>query len=97
MFLRPFFIHCGTHPSMNTTTASNPTVDLHTLAKRERHPPVFTTFKALQPGEAMELFNDLNPQPSLRPFDRGPKQWRAEIVKPLATKPVQGVDSCCGS
>jgi len=94
---------------MNTTTASIPTVDLRALAPRERHPLAFATFKALQPGEAMELINDHNPQPLLGRFESGlfgaiqwnvvesgPEQWRVEIVKPLATKPVHGVDSCCG-
>ncbi len=95
---------------MNTTTATLPTVDLRNLAPRERHPLVFATFKALQPGEAMELINDHNPQPLLgqfesglfgafnwNPLENGPGQWRVQIVKPLETKPVHGVDSCCGA
>ena len=95
---------------MNTTTASMPTIDLRTIAPRERHPLVFATFKGLQPGEAMALVNDHNPQPLLgqfesglfgafqwNPTENGPEQWRVEIVKPLATKPVHGVDSCCGA
>ena len=95
---------------MNTTTASIPTVYLRALPPRERHPLVFSTFKALQPGEAMELVNDHDPQPLLgqfesglfgafqwHPLESGPEQWRVEIVKPLATKPVHGVDACCGA
>ena len=95
---------------MNTTTAAIPTVDLRALAPRERHPLVFATFKTLQPGEAMELINDHNPQPLLgqcesgrcgafnwNPLEDGPDQWRVQIVKPLEAKPVHGVDSCCGS
>ena len=95
---------------MNTATTSIPTVDLRALAPRERHPLVFSTFKALQPGEAMELINDHNPKPLLGQFEsglfgafqwnaleNGPEQWRVEILKPLATKQVHGVDSCCGA
>lgn len=93
-----------------TTATAAPTVDLRALAPRDRHPLVFSTFKALEPGEAMELINDHNPQPLLgqfesglfgafnwNPLEGGPEQWRVQIVKPLAAKPVHGVDSCCGS
>ena len=96
---------------MNTTaTATTPTVDLRALAPRERHPLVFSTFKSLLPGEAMELINDHNPQPLKGQFEsglfgafswnlleNGPEQWRVQIEKPLEKKPVHGVDSCCGS
>jgi uncharacterized protein (DUF2249 family) len=96
---------------MNTTTiAPTPTVDLRALAPRERHPLVFSTFKSLLPGEAMELINDHNPQPlrgqfesglfgafNWNPLESGPEQWRVQIVKPLETRPVHGVDSCCGA
>lgn len=93
---------------MNTTT--RPTVDLRTTAPRERHPLVFATFKALQPGEAMQLINDHSPQPLLgqfesglfgafnwNPLENGPEQWRVEIVKPLDAPLVHGVNSCCGA
>lgn len=95
---------------MNTATVSSPSVDLRTLAPRDRNPLVFATFKALQPGEAMELVNDHSPQPLLgqfesglfgafawNPLENGPEQWRVQIVKPLEAGPVHGVDSCCGS
>ena len=95
---------------MNTATVSAPAVDLRALAQRDRHPLVFSTFKALQPGEAMELVNDQNLHPLLGQFESGlfgafdwnllesgPEQWRVQIVKPLETGPVHGVDSCCGS
>jgi hypothetical protein len=32
-----------------------------------------------------------------KPLQSGSEQWRVEIVKPLATQPVHGVDSCCGA
>ena len=95
---------------MNTTTNPAPTVDLRTIAPHERHSLVFTTFMALPPGAAMELINDHNPQPLRGQFDsglygafnwaaleNGPEQWRVEITKPASSKPVHGVDSCCGS
>ncbi|QCB48503.1 DUF2249 domain-containing protein [Hydrogenophaga sp. PAMC20947] len=96
---------------MNTTTALAPTtVDLRTIAPRERHTLVFSTFKALLPGESMELINDHSPQPLLgqfesglfgafnwNPLESGPEQWRVQIAKPAESKPVHGVNSCCGS
>lgn len=96
---------------MNTTaTATLHTVNLRALAPRERHPLVFSTFKALLPGEAMDLVNDHNPQPLLgqfesglfgafnwHPLESGPAQWRVRITKPLETKPVHGAGSCCGA
>ena len=95
---------------MNTTTNPAPTVDLRTIAPHERHSLVFTTFMALPPGAAMELINDHNPLPLRGPFDSGtfgafrwtalesgPQQWRVEILKPADSKPVHGVDSCCGA
>jgi uncharacterized protein (DUF2249 family) len=95
---------------MNTTTMTAPSIDLRALAPRERHPLVFSTFKALLPGESMELINDHYPEPlrgqfesglfgayEWHPLESGPSQWRVQIAKPAASKPVHGVDSCCGS
>ena len=58
----------------------------------------------------MELINDHNPLPLRGQFDsglygafswtaleNGPEQWRVEIAKPADSKPVHGVDSCCGA
>ena len=94
---------------MNTATTA-PSVDLRTIAPRERHTLVFSTFKALLPGESMEIVNDHNPQPLKGQFESGlfgafswsllesgPAQWRVQIAKPADSKPVHGVDSCCGS
>ena len=95
---------------MTSTTASSTTVDLRTIAPQQRHSLVFTTFMALPPGAAIELINDHNPLPLRGQFDSGlygafqwtalesgPEQWRVEIAKPASSKPVHGVDSCCGS
>jgi uncharacterized protein (DUF2249 family) len=93
---------------MNTATAlASNTVDLRALAPRERHTLVFSSFKALLPGESMELINDHNPEPlrgqfesglfgafHWNPLESGPEQWRVRIAK---TAEVHGVDSCCGS
>ena len=101
-------------PSTAGTTANNvasiASVDLRALPPRERHPLVFSTFKALLPGQTMELTNDHNPQPLQGQFDSGlfgaftwnlleagPEQWRVQIGKPLDTKQVHGVNSCCGA
>jgi uncharacterized protein (DUF2249 family) len=95
---------------MNTIVTSAPSVDLRNIAPRERHALVFSTFKSLPPGAAMELINDHNPQPLLGQFESGlyggfswtvvesgPEQWRVQIAKPADSKPVHGVNSCCGS
>lgn len=95
---------------MTTTSTPSPTVDLRTIAPRERHALVFSTFKALPPGGTMELINDHNPQPlrgqfesglygafNWTPLEEGPVQWRVEIAKPADSKPAHGGSSCCGS
>ena len=95
---------------MNTATATILTVDLRDIAPRERHPLVFSTFKSLLPGEAMQLVNDHNPQPLLGQFESGlfgafqwsvveggPELWRVQIGKPLQAKPAHGAGSCCGA
>ena len=56
---------------MTTTSTPSPTVDLRTIAPRERHALVFSTFKALPPGGTMELINDHNPQPRRGQFESG--------------------------
>ena len=94
---------------MNSSTII-PSLDLRALPPRDRHTLVFSTFKALLPGESMELINDHNPQPlkgqfesglfgafDWTPLESGPGQWRVQIAKPAASKPVHGVDACCGS
>ncbi|WP_182119821.1 DUF2249 domain-containing protein [Acidovorax sp. FHTAMBA] len=95
---------------MNTPQTPSATVDLRSVAPHNGHSLVFTTFKALPPGAALEIINDHNPLPLRGQFDsglfgafswtaleNGPEQWRVEIVKPADSKPVHGVDSCCGA
>ena len=84
--------------SANTTT-----VDVRTSAPRERHPLIFSTFRALLPGAALELDNDHDPRPLYHQFEAespgafdwaylesGPDTWRVQITKRAAA------GTCCG-
>ena len=95
---------------MTTTQPPCATLDLRSVAPQDRHSLVFTTFKGLPPGAALQVINDHNPLPLRGQFDSGlfgafrwtalesgPHQWCVEIVKPADSKPVHGVDSCCGA
>ena len=86
-------------------TPTPPRVDVRTIAPRDRHPLVFSTFGSLAPGEAMELVNDHDPQPLYHRFsadfpgqfawdylERGPATWRVAITR--TGKAAAG--SCCG-
>jgi len=83
------------------------TVDVRAIAARERHPLIFSTFRALGAGQAMELVNDHDPKPLYYQFqaelpgrfswdslEAGPEVWRVSIRK-LAGSHAQG--GCCGS
>ena len=39
------------------------TIDVRTIAPRERHPLIFRTFGDLAAGEALQLVNDHDPKP----------------------------------
>lgn len=67
-------------------------LDVSTIPPRERHPLIFQTFDALQPGEAFLLKNDHDPVPLYYQFlheregqflweylDRGPEVWQVRI------------------
>jgi uncharacterized protein (DUF2249 family) len=82
------------------------TVDVRTVAPRERHALIFSTFRALRPGEAMELVNDHDPRPLYHQFqaempgsfswhdlEQGPATWRVAITRTAAAAPA---GSCCG-
>lgn len=84
-------------------------VDVRTISPRERHPLIFSTFQALQAGEAMELVNDHDPRPLYYQFQaempgtfqwdyllQGPETWRVAITR-IATGDVASKDRCCGS
>jgi len=71
------------------------TIDVRTIAPRERHPLIFNTFHALQGGEALLLVNDHDPRPLFYQFqaelgapfsweylESGPDVWQVRIGKP---------------
>lgn len=87
--------------------AASATVDVRTIAPRERHPLIFSTFGRLDAGQAMELVNDHDPRPLYYQFqaelpgrfawdylETGPDTWRVSITK-LAGGHAEG--RCCGS
>ena len=84
------------------------TVDVRTVAPRDRHPLIFSTFRALAPGESMELVNNHDPRPLFHQLqadmpgafawaylEQGPTTWRVAITRSAA--PVPANDRCCGS
>ena len=84
------------------------TVDVRTIAPRERHPLIFSTFRSLAPGQAMELVNDHDPRPLYYQFqaempgtftweylEQGPENWRVAITR--NDVPVAASEKCCGS
>jgi hybrid cluster-associated redox disulfide protein len=73
------------------------TIDVRTIAPRERHPLIFATFDALRAGEAFLLVNDHDPKPLYYQFsaerqgqfsweylEQGPETWRVRIGKPVS-------------
>ncbi|AMO24032.1 DUF2249 domain-containing protein [Ramlibacter solisilvae] len=82
-------------------------IDVRTIAPRDRHPLIFSTFRALAPGQALELVNDHDPKPLYFQFEaqmtgefawdyleEGPDTWRVAITRVRA---AHGAGSCCGS
>ena len=89
-------------------TAATATLDVRDIPPRERHPLIFSTFRALAIGEALELVNDHDPLPLYDHFraeqpggfgwdylERGPT-WRVRITKREPVAPEHGKGSCCG-
>ncbi len=81
---------------MNSQDA-NVTIDVRTIAPRDRHPMIFQTFEALSPGEFLQLVNDHDPAPLRYQFEaerpnqfsweyieEGPEVWRVHITKRAA-------------
>jgi uncharacterized protein (DUF2249 family) len=81
---------------MTATTAQSPTttIDVRTIAPRERHPLIFNTFHELQPGAHFLLVNDHDPKPLYYQFQAelngkfaweylqsGPDVWKVRIGK----------------
>lgn len=91
---------------MSTNLAN--TIDVRTIAPRERHPLIFGRFDALQLGESLLLVNDHDPRPLHYQFqDRytgqfnwtylqaGPDLWQVEISKTAMVEPDASAGSCC--
>ena len=70
------------------------TIDVRTIAPRERHPLIFDTFRSLTPGAAFFLVNDHDPKPLYYQFqaehhgqfkweylESGPDVWKVRIAK----------------
>lgn len=81
----------------NTATATDAftaTVDVRSIAPRDRHPLIFSTFTGLVAGQTMQLVNDHDPKPLYYQFQaertgeftwdylqQGPREWRVRIGK----------------
>jgi uncharacterized protein (DUF2249 family) len=83
---------------MNNTSEKQ--LDVRVIPPREKHPAIFATFDALEPGDAFVLINDHDPFPLRHQFDaersqmftwdyveRGPIVWRVRIARVA--------DACC--
>ena len=70
------------------------TLDVRAVPPAKRHPLIFQTFDALQPGEAFMLVNDHDPRPLYYQFafekagqltwdyeEEGPEVWRVRVGK----------------
>lgn len=80
-----------------STNQAKSTVDVRTIEPRERHPLIFNTFEALEPGEFLLLVNDHDPAPLRYQFEaelanqfaweyveQGPEVWQVHITKKAA-------------
>ncbi len=69
-------------------------LDVRTVAPRERHPLIFSTFDALTAGESFVLINDHDPKPLYYQFAAeragqfgwdylatGPAEWRVRVSR----------------
>lgn len=93
---------------MTTPQSFKTTVDVRTIAPRERHPLIFGTFDRLAAGEALLLVNDHDPKPLFYQFqaeskgeftwdylESGPEVWQVKIGKPAgAAAPAVGGCGC---
>jgi uncharacterized protein (DUF2249 family) len=81
---------------VSTARTPTTTVDVRSIAPRDRHPLIFGTFDALAAGEALLLVNDHDPKPLYYQFqaekgeftweylESGPDVWQVKIGKPNA-------------
>ena len=93
---------------MQTTDTTTTTIDVRSIAPRERHARIFAQFDALPVGGAMQLVNDHDPRPlryqlqerSTAGFDwvylaSGPEVWGVEIRKTASASAAVDSGSCC--
>lgn len=91
---------------MTTPQSFKTTVDVRSIAPRERHPLIFGSFDRLAAGEALLLVNDHDPKPLYYQFqaeskgqftwdylESGPEVWQVKIGKP-ATAVTAGACGC---
>ncbi len=82
--------------------ATDTTIDVRSLAPRERHPRIFATFDDMAAGDAILLINDHDPKPLFYQFqaerpgevhwtpeEQGPERWVIRIEKVVATAAPQ--------
>lgn len=84
------------------------TIDVRETIPHERHPLIFNSFKALRPGQSLQLINDHDPRPLYSQLqslangqftwsylESGPEVWRVQIGKNAAPATMAQPDSCC--
>lgn len=90
-----------------TTEPAN-AIDVRTIAPRDRHPLIFGSFDALQPGQALLLVNDHDPRPLYQQFEdrrsgqfdwtylrSGPDLWHVQIGKTSQGPADTLAGTCC--
>jgi len=79
---------------LNATPEITSTLDVREIKHAQRHPLIFRTYNALQPGQAFVLVVDHDPKPILFELDfvqkgkfeysyleQGPEVWRVQMAK----------------
>ncbi|OHC65654.1 MAG: hemerythrin [Rhodocyclales bacterium RIFCSPLOWO2_02_FULL_63_24] len=92
---------------MTTPQSFKTTVDVRSIAPRERHPLIFGSFDRLAAGEALLLVNDHDPKPLYYQFqaeskgqftwdylESGPEVWQVKIGKPAIGAATSGACGC---
>lgn len=82
---------------MKETSGGPMQLDVRVIPPREKHPAIFQTFDALEPGQSFVLVNDHDPFPLRYQFEaertgayaweyleQGPVVWRVEISRSSA-------------
>lgn len=108
MHLKYTFYAARIHKEIHVKSAVfSSTVDVRVLEPRFRHSHIFSTFGALDDGQAIELVNDHDPLPLYAQFqaqwpdgfawnylEEGPSVWRVAITKVPTFK--GHASGCCG-